>query len=100
MIQRSHKTTVSQAYDAPKTISSGLPNTVHIGLISTTGRTASCQPPRAYLSGWHVSRLALDRPHRAYEVRRTQANKVKLRRSTGATGHEEGSEILMRSLNS
>jgi hypothetical protein len=57
VIQMSHKTTVSQAYDAPKTISSGLPDTVHIGLRSATGRTASCQPPRAYLSSWHVSRL-------------------------------------------
>ena len=42
VIQMSHKTTVSQAYDTPKTISSGLPDTVHIGLRSATGRTASC----------------------------------------------------------
>src|SRR5262245_21673818 len=44
---------------------------------------------------WHVSRWALDRPHSACEVRRTQANKVKLRLSTGATGHDEGNDILI-----
>src|SRR4029434_7686830 len=54
-------------------------------------------PPSA---AWHVSRWALDRPHRAGEVRRTQANKVKLRLSTGATGHEEGNDIVSRSVSS
>jgi hypothetical protein len=29
---------------------SGRPDTVHIGRIGATGRTASCQPPGAYLS--------------------------------------------------
>ena len=51
-------------------------------------------------AAWHVSRWARDRPHRACEVRRTQANKVKLRLRTGATGHDEGKDILIRSVNS
>ena len=42
---------------------------------------------------------ALDRSHRSARSR-TQANKVKLRRSTGATGHDEGNEILIRSAHS
>ena len=31
---------------------------------------------------------------------RTHANKVKLRLNTGATGHAEGNDILIRSVNS
>ena len=37
-------------------------------------------------------------PHRVCEVRRTQANKVKLRLRTEATGHDEGNDILIRSV--
>ena len=33
-------------------------------------------------------------------MRRTQAKKVKLRLSTGATGHDEGNDILIRSVSS
>ena len=33
-------------------------------------------------------------------VKRTHANKVKLRLTTGATGHDEGNAIVIRSLNS
>ena len=47
VVQMNPKTTVSQAYDAPKTISSGLPDTTHIGRMGATGHTASCQPPGA-----------------------------------------------------
>jgi hypothetical protein len=43
---------------------------------------------------------ALDRAHRACTLKRTQANNVKLRLNTGATGHDEGNEILIRSLHS
>src|SRR5215471_15677385 len=50
VVQMNPQTTVSQAYDAPKTISSGLPDTIYIGRMGATGHTASCQPPGAYLS--------------------------------------------------
>ena len=33
-------------------------------------------------------------------MRRTHANKVKLRLNTGATGHDEGNDILIRSVHS
>src|SRR6516225_5937682 len=47
VVQMNPKTTVSQAYDAPKTISSGLPDTTHSGRMGATGHPASCQPPGA-----------------------------------------------------
>ena len=50
VVQMNPKTIVSQAYDAPKTISSGLPDTMHIGRKGATGHTASCQPPGTSLS--------------------------------------------------
>jgi hypothetical protein len=37
---------------------------------------------------------------RACQVKRRHANKITLRLNTGATGHDEGSEILMRSVHS
>ena len=37
---------------------------------------------------------------RACEARRTQANKGKLRLKTGATGHDEGNDIVLRSVHS
>src|SRR4030095_4296546 len=51
-------------------------------------------------AAWHVSRWALDRTHSPCETRRTQANKVKLRLKSDATGHDEGNDIVMRSVNS
>jgi hypothetical protein len=50
VIQMNPKTIVSQAYDAPYIISSGLPDTRHSDQQGATGHTASCQPPGAYLS--------------------------------------------------
>jgi hypothetical protein len=41
---------------------------------------------------------ALNGAHRACRVGRTHANKVKLRRTTSATGHDAGNDILIRSL--
>jgi hypothetical protein len=41
--------------------------------------------------------VALDGAPRACEVKRTHANKVKLRLKTGATGHDEGNDIVIRS---
>jgi hypothetical protein len=42
---------------------------------------------------------ALDRAHRSARSR-TQAKKVQRRRRTGATGHDEGNDILIRAVNS
>ena len=99
--QMNPTTTVPQAHDAPQTISSGLPETIHLGRIGAIGCTASCQPLGPPSAAGHVSCLgALDRPHRACQVRRTQANKVKLRLRTGATGHDEGNDMVIRSVNS
>ena len=47
VVQMNPKTTVSQAYGAPTTLSSGLPDTINLGRMGATGRTASCQPPGA-----------------------------------------------------
>ena len=46
-------------------------------------------PGAAILCFAFEAKEALDRAHRSARSR-TQANKVKLRRSTGATGHNEG----------
>jgi hypothetical protein len=54
-------------------------------------------PARTVLS---LSRWSFERAHRACSVRRTHANRVKLRRNTGATGHDEGRDIVMRVVNS
>src|SRR5215475_9534449 len=51
MVQMSHKTTVSQAHDAPKPSSSGRPDTAHLGRMDAIERTASCQLLGAYLNG-------------------------------------------------
>src|SRR5262249_18065787 len=51
MVQMSHKTTVSQAHDAPQSIASGRPDTAHISWMDVIKRTASCQLLGAYLNG-------------------------------------------------
>ena len=56
-------------------------------------------PGAAILCFAFEAKEALDRAHRSARSR-TQAHKVKLRRSTGATGHNEGKDILIRSANS
>jgi len=54
MVQMSHKTTVSQAHDAPATISSGRPDTTPIGRIDASERTASCPLLGPTSMAWHV----------------------------------------------
>ena len=54
-------------------------------------------PPSSVLC---MNPWGLTRPHRAIYVRRTQANKVKARLTTGATGHDEGNDIVIRSATS
>jgi hypothetical protein len=50
---------------------------------------------------WHVRPRPLSTErHRTCEVKRTHANKVNVRLTTGATGHEEGKEIVIRWPNS
>ena len=63
------------------------------------GHKASSQPLAAYnkLLALEPSTLSMEL-HRACTVKRTHANKVKLRLNTGATGHDEGNEIVIRSL--
>src|SRR5262245_56203844 len=59
MVQMSHKTTIAQAHDAPKTISSGRPDTAHLGRMDAIERTASCQLLGAYLNGLPRKQLGL-----------------------------------------
>ena len=46
-----------------------------------------------------MNQCSLTRRHRAVYVRRTQANKVKARLKTGATGHDVGKATSMRVFN-
>jgi hypothetical protein len=68
--------------------------------MGATGHTASCQPPGAYLHclAWEPLDSRSSSP--AGEVRRTHANKVTLRLTTGATGHDEGNDMLIHAVNS
>jgi hypothetical protein len=94
-------TTVSQNRHDPIISSSGRPDTALIGLLVASGRNAFCQPPGASIHRFALELPGLSiKPHRACQVRRTQAHKVKLRLTTGATGHDEGNDILIRSVNS
>jgi hypothetical protein len=45
VVQMNPQPTVSQAYETPHTISSGLPDTMYIGRMGAIGHTASGQPP-------------------------------------------------------
>ena len=95
------KTAVSQEHHPPQTSASGCPGTVLIGLIVAIRHHASWQPPQAYtkLFGRGPSTLSTAL-HRTCEVERTHANKVKLCLKTGATGHDEGNEMVIRSSHS
>ena len=64
-------------------------------------RNSPLQPP------WVNNKLFALKPltlftelYRISAVSRTHANKVKLRLNIGATGHDEGKEIVIRSVNS
>jgi hypothetical protein len=95
------KTAVSQEHHHPKTRASGCAGPVQIGLIVAIRHNASWQPPQAY------NKLFARRPstlstalHRTCEVERPPANKFNLCLKTGATGHDEGNEIVLRSSHS
>jgi hypothetical protein len=94
-------TIVLQDHHAPKTNLSGRPGTVQIGLIVASRYHGAWQPPWAYnkLLARVSSTLSTER-HRTCEVKRTHANKVNVRLTTGATGHEEGNAIFIRWPNS
>jgi hypothetical protein len=90
-------TAVSQAAHSFQTNASACLGTFQLGLImaprhnSPYALSGQRQPLRT------AGAKALDQAHTACLARRTQANKVKLRFNTGATGHDEGNEILIRS---
>src|SRR5206468_1082518 len=90
-------TLVSQDHHTPKTSLSGCPGTAQTGLIVASRHNWAWQPPWAYnkLLALASSTLSTQR-HRPCEVTRTHANKVNVRLTTGATGHAEGNEILIR----
>ena len=94
-------TIVSQDHHDPTTSAAGRPGTTQIGLIVAIRHNASWQPPQAYnkLFARGPSTLSTER-HRTGSVERTHANKVKLCLKTGATGHDEGNEIVIRSSHS
>jgi hypothetical protein len=63
------------------------------------GHKASSQLPQAYRKRFALASSTLSTAlPRACEARRTHANKVTLRLKTGATGHDEGTDILRRSV--
>ena len=92
------KTVVSHERRHPPISASGCPGTVPTGLMVVIGPNASSQPPQAYSKrvAPGPSTLSTALPRAGYR-RRTHANKVKLRLKTGATGHDEGNDILIRS---
>ena len=94
-------TIVVQDHHAPKTSLSGCPGIAQIGLIVASRHNVAWQPPWAYnkLLARASSTLSTER-HRICEVKRTHANKVNVRLTTGATGHEEGNAISTRWPNS
>jgi len=92
---------VSQEHRDPKTSASGFPGTVQIGLIVALRHTSSWQPLGAYNELFALAPATrFTALYRTGEVKRTQANKGKLRLKTGATGHDEGNAIVIRSLTS
>jgi hypothetical protein len=92
------KTAVSQEHHHPKTRASGCAGTGHSGLIVAIRHHASWQPPQAYNTLFARGPLTLSTAlHRTCEVARTHANKFKLCLKTGATGHDEGNAIVIRS---
>ena len=65
---------------------------------SGTRRLGSLRGPTP--TAWPLIPWGFECSHRACDVRRTPPNKVTQRRKTGATGHDEGNDILRRSLHS
>src|SRR2546425_11420908 len=99
-------TTVCQDHHAPQPSSSACLDTVQISLIiAIVLRSGSMHPisPLAWLTTTFSSlilcvfRLISTGLHGQAAVKRTHANNIKLRLNTGATGHDEGNEILIRS---
>ena len=91
--------TSSQAHPEPKTSASGCPGSAQIGrprAVRTHVILAAHLGLQQALGTGAVG--ALNGAHRACRVGRTHANKVKLRRTTSATGHDAGNDILIRSL--
>jgi hypothetical protein len=94
-------TTVFQAHHAPKARASDGLGSVRIGLSVAIRRTASWQPPRA-----DNHRFAPQPPEVSLTFTGAATSNVppphnvKPRLNTGATGHDEGHAILLRSLHS
>src|SRR4029453_17996858 len=84
-----------------QTRASDCAGTVQIGLIVAIRHNASWQPPQAYnkLFARGSSTLSIEL-HRTCEVERTHANKFKLCLKAGATRHDAGNEIVIRSSHS
>ena len=99
-------TTVCEDHHAPQTSAAACPGRVHMSLMVAIVSRSGTMPPVSLL-GLGVQQLfctcsfdALDRVQWACTVQRTHANKVKRRLNTGATGHDEGNDIWIRSLHS
>jgi hypothetical protein len=94
-------TTVSQDRHTPMRSSSSRPEASQIGLI--IGQQASillAGPWGLHASYGTEAAWTLGRTHNACEVTRTHANQVRARCNTGVTGHDEGSDIVIRSVTS
>lgn len=94
-------TTVSQARPTPMRSSSSRPETFPSGIIiGQQVHIILAAPWGLHASYGTEAAGTLGRTHNACGVTRTHANKVRARRNTGATGHDEGSDIVIRSVTS
>ena len=92
------KTAVSQEHHPPKTRASGCAGPVPIGLRVALRPKASWQPPPA--SHTLFARRPSTRStalHRTCEGARTHAHQCQRCLTTGATGHDEGNALVLRS---
>jgi hypothetical protein len=91
-------TTVVQDHHAPKASASAGLDSVRSGLSVVSRRTSSEPPPWADNSRFRLEPPEVACAHRAYGLRRLDPYNVQQRRNTGATGHDEGNAIRIRSL--
>ena len=95
------KATASQAHYAPKTSAAGCSAPGQIGVMVALRPNAPWEPPGADSQLFALKpSTPFTEPYRLSAVRRTHANKVKLCLNMGATGHDEGQEIVIRSSHS
>jgi len=95
------KATASQAHYAPKTSAAGCSAPGQIGVMVALRPNAPWEPPGADSQLFALKpSTPFTEPYRLSAVRRTHAHQGTLRLHIGATGYEEGQDIVSRSSHS